>query len=177
MPRLLTIKLLAATAVVVASECTGTLRNCKTSLDECYSSSSPVRRCTECKAGWALATYAGVMQYCYADGSATTVEPEETEEESDTSPLTTAEPEQTTEEETTTTPYDCLTRELWMADKTAWCCENESLGCPVTTTEAAATTTRCRGRRCQGGKGGGRGRRLEVLDRLLEITGKSAKNE
>merc|ERR1712198_103853 len=28
--------------------------------------------------------------------------------------------------------FNCLTREKWTEEKTAWCCENEQLGCPVT---------------------------------------------
>ena len=28
-------------------------------------------------------------------------------------------------------PFNCMTRELWSDEKTAWCCDNEKLGCPV----------------------------------------------
>merc|ERR1712198_150579 len=35
--------------------------------------------------------------------------------------------------------FNCLTREKWTEEKTAWCCENEQLGCTVTEPCAEAT--------------------------------------
>ena len=33
-------------------------------------------------------------------------------------------------DDTTDNPYgSCLTKELWSAEKTKWCCENQNLGC------------------------------------------------
>jgi len=37
----------------------------------------------------------------------------------------------------TATSFNCFTREMWSAEKTAWCCEHRNLGCPTPT--AAAT--------------------------------------
>jgi len=37
----------------------------------------------------------------------------------------------------TATSFNCFTREMWSAEKTAWCCEHRDLGCPTPT--AAAT--------------------------------------
>jgi len=47
----------------------------------------------------------------------------------------------TTTTTTTTEPFDCRTRELWPAEKYAYCCTSKGVGCTTTTTTVATTTT------------------------------------
>lgn len=47
----------------------------------------------------------------------------------------------TTTTTTTTEPYNCRTRELWPAEKYAYCCTQKGMGCTTTTTTTSTTTT------------------------------------
>lgn len=47
----------------------------------------------------------------------------------------------TTTTTTTTEPYNCRTRELWSAEKYAYCCTSKGVGCTTTTTTTTVATT------------------------------------